>query len=137
MDRHRKSHAQHHPQRSLLQTNQRTVPLQSFSWYNHLSPAITKSPWKTHENNSLFEAHARIGNKWKDIARELPGRTDNAVKNHFYSTIRRALRRMDKHFGYKDSTRKMRTLKPSALTYFLEIAQEGTLYAGTSSNTQK
>jgi hypothetical protein len=44
---------------------------------------------------------------------------------------------MDKHFGYKDSTRKMRTLKPSALTYFLEIAQEGTLYAGKRTLIQK
>lgn len=67
----------------------------------------------------LFDAHAAIGNRWKDITKMMSGRTDNDVKNHFYSTVRRALRRLDKHFGFKDSTKKMRSLKPAALTYLL------------------
>lgn len=106
-----------------------------FRWYNQLSPCITKSAWSTEEENILFASHSKLGNRWKDIARALPGRTDNSVKNHFYSTVRRALRRLDKHFGFRDSTKKMRSLKPASLTLLLETARTLPDYAGKTSIT--
>ena len=73
-------------------------------WHNHLDPNVKKDPLTEEEEKIMFEAHRKIGNKWAEIARQLPGRTDNVVKNHFYSTLRRELRRILKEiYGEEDS----------------------------------
>lgn len=45
-----------------------------------------------------------------------PRSTDNDIKNHFYSTLRRSLRRLNKISGEKNSTSQMREIKPSVLS---------------------
>ena len=41
------------------------------------------------EEKKIFDLHKKLGNKWADIAKELPGRSDNCIKNYFYSTHRK------------------------------------------------
>jgi hypothetical protein len=54
----------------------------------------------------------------------LLSRTDNSIKNYFYSTVRRSLRRMGKLIGSKNSTSLLRSIKPSTLTHIFSVLTE-------------
>ena len=55
-----------------------------------------KSPWTLSEEHIFCEKHEVLGNKWVEIAKSLSGRNDNAVKNYFYSSIRKYIRKIAK-----------------------------------------
>ncbi|KAI3806321.1 hypothetical protein L1987_22220 [Smallanthus sonchifolius] len=88
-------------------------------WHNHLRPDIKfmyfqKDIWNEDEERMLVETHQKIGNKWAEIAKFIPGRTENAVKNHWNATKRRHSRRKSKNNDAKN-----RKLKSSILQEYI------------------
>lgn len=63
-------------------------------WTNYLRPDLKRGLLSEYEENLVIDLHSQLGNRWSKIASNLPGRTDNEIKNHWNTHIKKKLRKM-------------------------------------------
>ncbi|KAI3453607.1 hypothetical protein Pfo_010270 [Paulownia fortunei] len=63
-------------------------------WTNYLRPDLKRGLLTEAEEQLVIDLHARLGNRWSKIAARLPGRTDNEIKNHWNTHIKKKLLKM-------------------------------------------
>ncbi|CAK9311579.1 unnamed protein product [Citrullus colocynthis] len=63
-------------------------------WTNYLRPDLKRGLLSEYEEKMVIDLHSQLGNRWSKIASHLPGRTDNEIKNHWNTHIKKKLKKM-------------------------------------------
>eukprot|EP00903_Cladosiphon_okamuranus_P008416 g8092.t1 len=81
-------------------------------WMHHLDPSLRHVSWTSEEDQLLISLEARLGKKWAAIAREIPGRTEHAVKGRFKTLSRE--RDLDRQAGSRRANKRLVDQEPTS-----------------------
>ncbi|KAF7085993.1 hypothetical protein CFC21_089353 [Triticum aestivum] len=87
-------------------------------WTNYLRPDIKRGKFTPEEEQTILQLHSVLGNKWSAIAKHLPGRTDNEIKNFWNTHLKKKLIQM----GFDPMTHRPRTDFFAALPQLIALA---------------
>ena len=94
-------------------------------YINQLDPLIKKSMWTYEEDAIIIRLHNQYGKKWSKFMDQLPGRSDNAIKNRYH-----IISRDNYSDHYQQHSQQKRSLEPET-----EIKQESEVDDDENSNT--
>ncbi|KAL9997620.1 putative transcription factor MYB-HB-like family [Helianthus debilis subsp. tardiflorus] len=63
-------------------------------WINYLRPGLKRGAFSSQEEETILTLHGLLGNKWSQMSRHLPGRTDNEIKNYWHSHLKKKVAKM-------------------------------------------
>ncbi|KAL8150100.1 hypothetical protein V2J09_019908 [Rumex salicifolius] len=91
-------------------------------WVNYLRPDLKRGAMSEAEEDEIIQLHSRYGNRWSKIAAHFPGRTDNEIKNHWNTRIKKKL---------KDQQQDNMIKRPPLI---LQPSTSGSLFTHTNDN---
>ncbi|CAN0897416.1 Transcription factor MYB20 [Linum grandiflorum] len=99
-------------------------------WTNYLRPDLKRGLLSEYEEKVVIDLHAQLGNKWSKIASQLPGRTDNEIKNHWNTHIKKKLKISETkqleqdHSLTNDPTNNIRSMDDELQSAITELAKQ-------------
>nr|GME18265.1 myb-related protein Myb4-like [Ipomoea batatas] len=60
-------------------------------WINYLRPDVKRGPFSVEEVEVIVRMYLSLGNRWSAMAAQLPGRTDNDIKNFYHTHLKKNL----------------------------------------------
>ncbi|KAJ8750341.1 hypothetical protein K2173_014256 [Erythroxylum novogranatense] len=99
-------------------------------WINYLRPDLKRGGFTEMEENQIIQLHARLGNRWSKIASHFPGRTDNEIKNHWNTRIKKKL----KLLGFDPVTHQLIEQSSTTQKHVISIEQKSETIPDSSSS---
>ncbi|KAK9734858.1 hypothetical protein RND81_04G168100 [Saponaria officinalis] len=87
-------------------------------WVNYLHPGLKRGKMTPHEEKLVLQLHSQWGNRWSRIARRLPGRTDNEIKNYWRTYMRKLAQEKKQEISPSPSTSSSQNSYSSSASIF-------------------